>query len=154
MTQEAGNWKPLNSKAIISNIELIFKNKDINKLNKPTYNFVMNLGGFIAHYDLNGFQYHYEDLRQFAEDLLNSCSKNDANYQLDDDFIKWYGKAYCQSEADAINGIREVVLKYQNDVSSTCKSQDEDKLDNIIKLAEEVKRRNDPELTRNFLAKI
>jgi len=114
----------------------------------------MNLGGFIAHYDLYGFQDHYQDLRDFARDLLDSCTENDANYELDDDFIKWYGLIYCQSKKDAINGIREVVLKYKNDVSSSCESEDEKKLNKIIALANEVKRRNDPATTREFLKAI
>lgn len=151
---EAGNWKALNSKAIINNIELIFKSNDITKLNKPTYNFVMNLGGFIAHYDLYGFQANYEDLRQFASDLLDACTENDANYKLDSDFIKWYGKAYCQSEADAINGIREVVTKYQKQAINNAESNDMGKLNTILALAEEVKRRNDPDIIREFLASI
>jgi len=149
---EAGNWKPLNSKAIVNNIEQVFKNNDINKLNKPTYKFVMNLSGFIAHYDLYGFQNYYQDLREFAKDLLNSCSELDADYKLDDDFIKWYGRAYCQSGKEAIDGIREVVLKHQDKAFSLYEDKDKEKLDEIISLAQEVKKTNDPELTRKFLS--
>ena len=150
--QQAGNWKPENSKAIIANVESVFKNNDITKLNKSTYQFVANLGGFIAHYDLYGFQGHYEDLRAFADNLLNACTKSTADREANDsDFNKWYGHAYCQSKADAINGIREVVLKYQNKTSTVCEDKDMQKLNKIIELATEIKRRNDPELRRKFL---
>ncbi len=146
-----GNWEPLNSKAIVHNIELIFKSNDINKLNKPTYNFVHNLTGFIAHYDLYGFRSTYEDLRLFADELLGACTENEANYKLDEDFIRDYGRAYCQSEADIINGIREVVLKYQAEIKTKADNKDMGKLNTLLALAEEVKKRNDPETTRTFL---
>ena len=151
--QEAGNWKPVNSKAIISNIGQIFKTNDITKLNKPTYEFVMNLSGFIAHYNLYGFQENYSDLRSFADDLLSACTEGTADREANDsDFNRWYGHAYCQSKADAINGIREVVLAAQSKVSTICEDKDTQKLDKIIALATEVKRRNDPEITRKFVS--
>lgn len=151
--QEAGNWKPVNSKAIVSNISQVFETQDITKLNKPTYQFVANLSGFIAHYDLYGFQSNYEDLRSFSDDLLPACSESEARRLGEDlDFIKWYGKSYCKSEADALNGIREVVTKYQSKVANSFESEDARKLQKIIDLATEVQHRNDPGLTRSFLA--
>jgi len=153
--EKAGNWKAINSQAIINNIESVFKNNDINKLNNPTYSFVANLSGFIAHYNLGGFQDNYRDLRSFAQNLLGACTKGEA-YRLgeDRDFIKWYGVAYCQSEADAINGIRQVVLKYQNKITTKEEKRDEARLENLIKLATEIKNRNDKDLTRKFIASL
>jgi len=153
--QEAGNWKPVNSKAIISNIGQIFKTNDITELNKPTYEFVMNLSGFIAHYNLYGFQENYSDLRSFADDLLSACTEETADREANDsDFNRWYGHAYCQSKADAINGIREVVTKFNSGVTTSFENKDAEKLQNLISLATEVQRRNDPNLTRKFLAKL
>ena len=153
--QKPGNWEPINSKAIISNINLVFKTNDIYKLNKSTYNFVMNLSGFIAHYNLAGFQCTYEDLRLFATDLIDACTEGTADREANDsDFNKWYGKAYCQSKADAINGIREVVTKFNSGVTTSFENKDAEKLQNLISLATEVQRRNDPDLTRKFLAEL
>ena len=47
--------KPYNSKAILNNIELVLKTGDSQKLNNPTYSFIMLMSGFIAHYNLMGF---------------------------------------------------------------------------------------------------
>ena len=152
MNQEKGNWKPINSRAIISNINLVFKTGNIEKLNGTTYRFVHNLSGFIAHYDLRGFQCTYQDLRDFARDLLSTCTEKEAlRLGRDRDFINWYGQAYCSSNEQAIRGIREVVLKYQESVQNKFQDVDADRLDNIIALAEEVKRRNDPTITKAFL---
>ena len=64
--------QPYNVKAIVSNVELVFKSGDISKLNKSAYHFIYLLSLFIAHYNLYGFQDYYQDLRLFAEDLLDA----------------------------------------------------------------------------------
>lgn len=56
----------------LSNIKSILKNKDITLLNKPTYQYLNLLSGFIAHYNLYGFQNHYTDLRLLINDLKSS----------------------------------------------------------------------------------
>jgi len=56
---------------ILKNLELVFKTKNINKLNKSTYKFLC-LNGFIAHYDINGFKAYYQDIRNLIKDLENS----------------------------------------------------------------------------------
>lgn len=153
--QEHGNWKPCNSKAIINNIELVFKTGDITKLNNPTYNFINLLGGFIAHYNLNGFQCYYKDLREFAKDLLNATQEWDCKREETDmDFIKWYGTAYCSSKAQAMRGIREVVNKYQNKTQETNQNKDYEKIINLQSLVNEVIKRNDIDLTRLLVKKL
>lgn len=118
--QEKGNWKPVNVKAIVNNVNLVFKSQDIGKLNKPTYEFIINDLGFIAHYNLQGFQSVYRDLRLFAVTLRTSeYSKNldynlaEANRQATDDFFKKsYGEAHQTSVAQAMIGIIEVAQKH------------------------------------------
>ena len=110
MQQEKNNWKPVKSKTIISSINSVFKNNDIEKLSKTAYTFVMNLSGFIAHYDLHGFRYEYQNLNKFATNLQRICTEDEAKRLGQDlDFIEWYGKSYCQSEADTILGIKQIV---------------------------------------------
>ena len=112
--QKQGEWKPHNVRAIEQNISLVFRTGDISKLNNPTYKFILNDMGFIAHYDLSGFQNTYADLDKFRARLQTSEYSCDADYNLkwadsyehDRDFNKWYGKAYCKSVAD---GIRRIV---------------------------------------------
>lgn len=111
---EKGNWKPHNVPALERNIALVFKTGDIGKLNKPTYNFIIQQMHFIAHYDLDGFQCTYSDLDEFREKLQTSEYSEDPDYNLkwadkyeaDRDFNNWYGPAYCKSVAE---GIRRIV---------------------------------------------
>lgn len=121
MIQEKGNWKPYNVKAIVNNVELVFKAQDISKLNKPAYQFITLCMGFIAHYDLYGFQSVYQDLRDFAEKLQSGELSRDKDYNLtwadsierDNQFREWYGEAYNKSKAEAMRGIVAVARKYQ-----------------------------------------
>lgn len=118
---EAGNWPPYNVKAIVNNVNLVFKRRDIRKLNGPTYTFIISHMGFIAHYSLYGFQDSYQDLENFAKHLQTSeYSSNDHEYNLrqavrhetDSDFRKWYGGAYNRSIAEAVRGIVAIARKY------------------------------------------
>jgi len=117
--QKTGEWKPYNVKALEQNVSLVFKTGDIGKLNKPTYTFIVNHLGFIAHYDLIGFQCTYADLDEFRERLQTSEYSGRLDYNLewadryegDRDFNKWYGSAYCKSVAD---GIRRIIAVAKN----------------------------------------
>jgi len=88
MTPLVKKWEVLNTKAIINNLKHIFKSKDIGKLNNPTYKFVMNLGGFIAHYDINGFKSAYQDLRILIVQLEDSDDLQRPNRYIDDPFFQ------------------------------------------------------------------
>ncbi len=107
-------WKPCNVDALERNVALVFRTGDINKLNKPTYRFIINHMGFIAHDNLNGFQDEYSNLEEFRERLQTSEYSTRLDYNLnwankyegDRDFNKWYGPAYCKSVAA---GIRRII---------------------------------------------
>lgn len=111
--QKEGDWKPHNVKALEQNLALVFKAGDIHKLNKPSYTFIIDHMGFIAHYDLSGFQCEYAELDEFRERLQTSEYSKLPDYNLDwanryegdRDFNKWYGPAYCKSVAEGIRGI-------------------------------------------------
>lgn len=142
--------KPYNSKAIVNNVKLVFKTGDIKKLNNPTYHFIYLLSGFIAHYNLYGFQDTYSDLREFGKDLLNACSESEERRSTEKWAITEYGIGYCQSKADAIKGIREVVLKYQNEITKKAEEIDIEKLTNLRDIIDEVLSRNDPQLAQKL----
>jgi len=113
---EAGNWKPYNVDYLERNIRQVFESGDIGKLTKATYEFIHQHMGFIAHYDLMGFQGEYanrlDDLRLYLQ--TSEFISRDPDYNLrwadkcefDRQFVKWYGEAYCRSEAE---GIRRIV---------------------------------------------
>ena len=111
--QESGNWKPHNVERLGQNTALVFKTGDIRKLNGVTYKFITLQMGFIAHYDLAGFQYAYQDIELFRETLRTSEYSQDHDYNMrwsmryerDRDFIKWYGEPYCRSVAQGIRAI-------------------------------------------------
>jgi hypothetical protein len=108
-----GKWKPYNVDYLERNIREVFSTGDIHKLTQATYQFITLHMGFIAHYDLRGFQCEYADLELFREKLQTSEYSQDPEYNLrwadrcesDRDFVKWYGEAYCKSEAEGIRCI-------------------------------------------------
>jgi len=119
--------EPYNSKLLVGNVESVFKNKDIRKLNNPAYKFIALHMGFIAHYDLSGFQSAYKDLREFVEKLQTSEYTRDREWNLheadrqesDSDFRKWYGEEYQKSKASAIRGIVKVAQNYQEAIGKS-----------------------------------
>lgn len=119
--RDRNNWPPYNVKAIISNVKLVFKVHDINKLNGPAYHFITLYHGFIAHYDLYGFRQAYSgSLRVFARNLLTSEGYSDDPHYNDMNADKhergWWkdqgGMLYQKSVADTMRGIIAVAKAY------------------------------------------
>lgn len=145
MNQKAGNWKPYPVLAIVSNIESVFKHRDIRKLNKPSYEFITLCMGFIAHDNLYGFQEVYTDLREFCVKLQTSEYSRDKDSNLkeanrvekDRDFLSWYGEAYCKSKAEAIRKSVALARKYEKEVSV----HEADRDDSIFRLLQECVKR-------------
>lgn len=52
-------WDPVNVKSITNNVALVFRERNIDKLNGTAYHFIILYMGFIAHYDLAGFKAVY-----------------------------------------------------------------------------------------------
>lgn len=155
MKQEAGNWKPYNTKSILKNIETVYKTGDIEKLSNASYSFIILLSGFIAHYNLWGFMDHYKDLRDFSSDLISACNKPSIDYQRNDsDFIKWYGVDYCNSKADIMEGIIKIVNQYHISIDNKQVNEDVEKLQNLVQLTTEILKRNDPQLTKALVNKL
>ena len=53
--------------AVIKNFQEVIENKDIDRMNKELYNFLILYSGFIAHYDINGFKSTYRNPVDFSE---------------------------------------------------------------------------------------
>ena len=111
----------VNQKFIISNVKSVFKHRDIDKLSKASYQFIITYMGFIAHYDLGGFQAIYQNLDVFAERLQTSEYSCDLDYNLhhakryitDTYFAKDYGKEYIESVSETIKGIVEISRQFK-----------------------------------------
>lgn len=109
MSEERGNWKAHNVKAILNNVEKVFKTNNIDLLSKPAYSFIMNIHGFIAHYDLSEFKQYYSDLRELITELDNAGLRDDQ---------EWYGNAYNKSVADIKSGLNDLCKKYRASINS------------------------------------
>ena len=125
--------KVINAGRIVRNVSRVFLKEDINLLSKESYNHIITRMGFIAHYDLVGFQHEYRILIRFAEKLLTSeigdglnntfyCAENCKTVMFTDHF----GIDVANSFVDAIIGIRKVAIDYLEK-----HSKDEWILDNI-----------------------
>ena len=59
-------------KRIVANVRHVFTGASIGALNKQAYHLITLHMGFIAHFNLAGFQNSYDDLRLFARSLQTS----------------------------------------------------------------------------------
>lgn len=110
---ETKKWKVYNTKAIINNLNLVFKTRDIDKLNGPTYNFLYLLSGFIAHYDINGFKCHYQDLRELIKDLDDCYDIKYPRLECSEDAVQI---DYYKSKAETCRQIKPLVEKYEREI--------------------------------------
>jgi hypothetical protein len=114
--------KPYHVKALVHNIEWVLQLGDIRKLNKPTYQFITLHMGFIAHYNLSGFQAEYQDLRAFCRRLQTSEYSDHKDYTLEwaDRYEKRLSRhtAYYSSVAAAIRRIVAVARRYEKRIAT------------------------------------
>jgi len=54
----------------VKSIEKVLKKKDLKYLTKEAYNFIILRCGSIAHFSIEGWRYHYRDLRDFLDFFL------------------------------------------------------------------------------------
>ena len=66
--------------AVIKNFQEVIENKDIDRMNKELYNFLILYSGFIAHYDINGFKATYQSPRDFAEVFIRHFDRDHSYY--------------------------------------------------------------------------
>jgi len=143
--------KPYDVKNILSNIELVLKTANIEKLSKKSYGFISIMCGFIAHYDLSGFQAHYAELQDLIEKLKGSLPiEKDTCLRDVNDKPKYngYGLPYCQSKLDIVEGIEKLVAKYETSIMKKAGAKNDDRWE---LLKESVKRAEKDEQFRDVL---
>lgn len=103
---------------IVKNLKDIQSSQNMELLNKPTYDFVMNLSGFIAHYDIFGFidNYHqnYQPIGYFFTELSNSYEiRRPERFIQDSFFSTGENSSYYKSKYDLLVRIKKEVLGEQ-----------------------------------------
>ena len=146
--------KPYNVKKILNNAEKIFKNNDIELLNEETYIFISLMTGFIAHYNLYGFQGHYSDLRDLLGNIEGALSieQDTAKRDVDDTKHNGYGLPYCKSKLEIVKGLKLIVEKYKDKIFEKGSEGDSDRfeiLKECIKRAE-----TDLDFRKEFMEKL
>lgn len=95
---------PLTSRQIamiVGNIRKVMTTRNSKNLSKQAYNFLYLASGFIAHYNLYGFQGAYEDVGQLALEILDNKDNNQwGNFREGEDFYDYY-----MSKKDCYNAI-------------------------------------------------
>ncbi len=112
MRYEKGQWPAVNVKSVLASVERVFKTRDSSRLTKVAYNRLYLLGGFIAHYDLGGFQHAYSNTSQLARDILSAYEVNNPDHYMQECFVRDYGQAYCQSEHDLARNLKTCAAHY------------------------------------------
>lgn len=76
---------------IVNNIKKVITNQDSSLLSKQAYLFLDLCNGFIAHYNLRGFQYHYIDTSILKSKILDCQEINQYdNYPKTDPYYEYY----------------------------------------------------------------
>lgn len=142
---------PHNSKAILANIGLVMRTGDITKLNKPTYKFISLMSGFIAHYDLYGFQSYYEDVSQLITDIHESVGSYIPDYEYS---VNNYGQPYADSVQAIYAGLPDLIIKYQGARVRDTNAIARTNLQTVVDVCTEALKRNDPDLILQLCHKL
>lgn len=114
---EKHSLKPYDSDRIIKNIDSVFAKKDISILEQKSYEFLMLMSGFIAHYNIHGFIYAYQDLRYLIHDILASRDTSDPDRYINDKFFEnSYGLDYCISKTKILRELGIIARKYKAEI--------------------------------------
>ena len=100
----------LNKKGIVSSLAKVIKTKDISNLSKDAYNFTMNVDGFIAHYNIEGFKYEYSNVAHLVEGLQNSMDIKDADRYINDRYFSEGNQSeYYKAKSETLNAIKDLI---------------------------------------------
>lgn len=109
----------LNVKGIARSIEAVLKTGDSCKLTKDAYDFVHNMSGFIAHFDINGFKATYSNTALLLSDLKDSSDTQDPErYIRDVYFSEGEQSSYYAQKTELLKIIKELCRKYEGVVLS------------------------------------
>jgi len=143
----------LNGKGIVKSIENVFNSGNIDKLAKDSYNFVMSLSGFIAHYDINGFKNNYVNVRDFLEDLDKSADiRNPKRYIEDKYFSDNEQRVYYAQKAKVLKEIAILCNRYKDRIEEMETKSIERKMNALFEKVSEIK--DNPIQSKKFLKSI
>ena len=143
----------LNVRGITRSIEDVLSAGDVSKLTKDAYDFVMQMSGFIAHYNMQGFQSHYENTNDLIENLKRSSDTNDAErYERDEYFSQGEQKEYYAQKAQVLRSIKVLCEKYAD--KSELREQEivRTKIEHLIQAAKEAQ--ENPAHAKTLLRKL
>lgn len=96
------------STTIANNIVKCIKTNNINHLTSTAYKFISICGGFIAHYDLQGFKdYYSNNIHEFHDEILRNKMNCNTNYIIGEKNYEYY-----KSKADTYKLIYEQVKEF------------------------------------------
>ncbi len=88
--------------AVIKNFQEVIENKDIDRMNKELYNFLILYSGFIAHYDINGFKSTYRNPVDFSEVFIKHFDREH----------RYYSRTYpCHESLYMDTGLTKAAIK-------------------------------------------
>ena len=100
----------INKKGIKASIKNVIEKKDITKLTSDAYKFVMNISGFIAHYNIHGFMQEYENVADLVINLKNSSDIKRPDYYTKDSFFSGGDQAeYYADKTEILQFIADLV---------------------------------------------
>lgn len=99
---------------ILRNVEQILKEKNIDLMNKSTYQFIELHCGTIAHFDINGWCREYEDLRDFIN-LFLVKDEYGRNLQEEIRTPRWQ-EDDLKPYVEIVQGIIDLCKRYRDEV--------------------------------------
>jgi len=107
-------YTPRQKSLIVNSFKRVFQTGNIDHLTTPAYKFIMLASGFIAHYNLHGFQDYYRDTSLLKQDILQNKNINQwRNFQPGEADYEYYQakagiyNAIAQSAFPGLNESRE-----------------------------------------------
>ena len=143
----------LNETGIIRNIETILKTGDINKMTKDCYNLLMNMSGFIAHYDQSGFMSYYSDVEDLRADIMRSTDVRDyTRYTNDNYFSGGEQSEYYAAKSRIYSKLPALCDKYAKNTQAKREDKNSDRLALLEAIVEKCKA--EPESREALLSKL
>lgn len=114
-TTEEGVRRRFNRERILKSVDCVLKSRNINRLTREAYEFIVLYCGSAPHYSFCSWKHAYSDIRDFANLFLSS---NECGVNLEKAARKSFGKD-LPKELAIVSGIVELCRKYRDYVFNT-----------------------------------
>lgn len=101
--------------AVIKNFKEVIEHKDIDRMNKELYEFLILYSGFIAHYNIEGFKATYRNPKTFAEVFIR---------HFDKDHMYYNGVYSCHLSPYKDTGLTKAEIKREFEKIVECHKED------------------------------